>query len=147
MVNATHAPVAETVQPSAAHLALVELFGNMLEAFTGGTSHPMINLVKRLQPSLVRDLASVPEETLRKAARDYSDAFAYIADAGTVPLTPEPEAEAAHDGSDWIIGSDLGRRSRQPAKLPACLPTTAKMTEQKLSEKRRKPYNFWDSGS
>ena len=94
MVNATHAPVAETVQPSAAHLALVELFGNMLEAFTGGTSHPMINLVKRLQPSLVRDLATVPEETLRKAARDYSDAFAYIADAGFTP-SPEPEEAGA----------------------------------------------------
>jgi hypothetical protein len=108
MVNATHAPVAETVQPSAAHLALVELFGNMLEAFTGGTSHPMINLVKRLQPSLVRDLASVPEETLRKAARDYSDAFAYIADAGTVPLTPEPEAEAAPTGPSSAEQSGLG---------------------------------------
>jgi hypothetical protein len=117
MVNATHAPVAETVQPSAAHLALVELFGNMLEAFTGGTSHPMINLVKRLQPSLVRDLASVPEETLRKAARDYSDAFAYIADAGTVLLTPEPEAEAAHDGTFGTRQSGLGEPTAASAPI------------------------------
>lgn len=115
MVNATHAPVAETVQPSAAHLALVELFGNMLEAFTGGTSHPMINLVKRLQPSLVRDLASVPEETLRKAARDYSDAFAYIADAG-VPLSPSPELAHAASGVP-VQGQDSGPTEPEAAPI------------------------------
>ena len=101
MVNATHAPVAETVQPSAAHVALVELFSGMLEAFAG-TSHPLVNLVKRLQPSLNRDLATVPEDTLRKAARDYADAFAHIASAG-VPLSPSPDLVNA--GAPAAVGA------------------------------------------
>src|ERR1039458_4347176 len=114
MVNATHAPVADTVQPSAAHVALVELFSSMLEAFAG-TSHPLVNLVKRLQPSLNRDLATVPEDTLRKAARDYADAFAHIASAG-VPLSPSPDLGTAAAGVP-VRGQDSGPTEPEAAPI------------------------------
>jgi len=73
-------PREEVLQPSAAHEQFACLMGDL--AGMMGNSHPAAKILRRLLPSLLRDLVELPEETLRRACRDLAIGLGAVADAG-----------------------------------------------------------------
>lgn len=68
------------VAPSPVHVALVEVMGQMTSlALRGG--HPAAKLLQKLAPSILKDIAEIPAETLRKVAGEWAGMMEFVAHA------------------------------------------------------------------
>lgn len=79
LVAQAEAPREELVAPSPAHEAFVSLIGDL--AGMMGNSHPAAKILKRLLPSLLKDLVELDEGLLRRACADLAIGLRSVAEA------------------------------------------------------------------
>lgn len=92
-------PSEPIVAPSDIHVRFVKLLGE-LSRLGNQTGHPAAKLMSRLLPSMLRDIAEIPPETLAKICHQIGGALVAVAndELGTeAPL--ELEAEGRADGT------------------------------------------------
>jgi hypothetical protein len=94
LVAQAEAPREELVAPSPAHERFVALMGDL--AGMMGNSHPAAKILKRLLPSLLKDLVELDEGLLRRACGDLAIGLRSVAeapyDAASVDTTIEVDA-------------------------------------------------------
>lgn len=84
--------------PSPAHVAMVDLMGQL---FRMGEGHPAAKIMVRLAPSVLRDMAEIPEAQLRKWCAEMAAALAYVSQAqGENPTVPSMELAAERAWSE-----------------------------------------------
>ena len=88
------------VQPSLAHQALVDLLEDLFQHFAR-ENHPVANLVKAMEPSLLRDLAEVDVAIVRREAAYFAERFVRVAAAGAGEAMAE-EAQALESEHDDV---------------------------------------------
>lgn len=84
--------------PSPAHVAFVELIGQLLAM---GKGNPATAVMAKLVPSVLRDMAEIPEAQLRKWCKEMGVALVYVANAqGDNPEVPNMELAAERAWSE-----------------------------------------------
>lgn len=80
----TEAPAPEA-PPSAAHAALGDFLGSLIEqASSTAAPVPALRIMTGILPVALRDMATVPEEQLRRVCRSFGEQLLAIAHAGEV---------------------------------------------------------------
>ncbi len=99
------------VAPSPVHVALVEVMGQMTAlALRGG--HPAAKLLQKLAPSILKDIAEIPAETLRNVAGEWAQMMQFVA---TAPLEGEI---AVPDFESRVMDIASGAREALPVGEP-----------------------------
>jgi hypothetical protein len=114
VVARTGEPKAPFAAPSPAHLAFAGLLGELARLGLD-TGHPIARVLERLVPSMLRDVAEIPEDTLRDFCERMAALLVTVAEADettTLPHLMFVDETGEEEPGDAGAGADL-------APLPA----------------------------
>lgn len=86
IANSEAARTGEIAAPSAVHVAMVEVLGELTNMAVK-TGHPTAKIMRSIIPSLLPDIAEIPTDVLSQMARRLGELMLRVADA---ELNPPP---------------------------------------------------------